>query len=241
MNYYNNGGYYPPQGNWGPTQYPYKKPVNTALAVIVWILFWPVGIFLIWKTAMSGVVKWIFTILTVILAVFCISSAINDPSTGTAERLHESTQELHESTQELQQSVQELEDKLGIEDSEDSLNTADPVIEEPVEVGYMPVTIEDLRTELENNALRAQQTYLNQCIEFSGTLDNIDSSGNYFTLKALSAGEWDFFETVHCTITAQDQLDVIVAHNTGDVLTVKGEVTMVGEGLGYSVDVHAVG
>ena len=167
----------PPHGNWGPPQYSYKKPVNTALAVIVWILFWPVGIFLIWKTAISGVAKWIFTILTVFLAIFAFSLAVSDPSTGTAERLQESTQE-------LQQSVQEFEDTLGIADSKDSLDTPDSVIEEPVEVGYMSVTIEDLRTELENNALRAQQTYLNQCIEFSGTLDNIDSSGNYFTLKA---------------------------------------------------------
>lgn len=241
MNYYNNGGYYPPQGNWGPNQYPYKKPVNTALAVILWILFWPVGIVLIWKTAMSGVVKWIFTILTVFLAIFCISSVLSDPSTGTAERLHESTQELHESTQELQQSVQELKDKLGIEDSEDSSNTADPAIEEPVEVDYVPVTIEDLRTELENNAFRAQQAYLNQCIEFSGTLDTIDSSGFYFTLKALSAGEWDFFETVRCVPASLEHLDVITAHNTGDVLTVKGKVITVDEVVGYEVWVHEVG
>ena len=44
---------------------PTKKPVSKALAIIVWLLFWPVGLILIWKTAMSKAAKIVFTVITV--------------------------------------------------------------------------------------------------------------------------------------------------------------------------------
>lgn len=214
----------PPHGN--GYYRPYKKPVSTALAVIVWFFFWPVGIFLIWKTAMSTVAKIIFTAFTALWIMFAMAVALSNPASDTSQRLQQSTQE-------LQQSVQDLEDSLGISD--------DTAVQEPVPVSYTPVSIETMRSDLESNALRAQQNYLDQYVEFSGTLDTIDASGDYFTLKALSAGEWDFFETIHCTITTQEQLDIIASHNTGDTLTVQGKVTAVGEVLGFTVDVHTVG
>lgn len=234
---YQNGNYYPPPPYGNDPNVRYKKPLNSVLAVIVWLICWPVGIFLVWKTSMPKPAKWVLTLFPI--AVLSMAVALNDPSNDSAERLQESTQE-------LQESVQHLEDSLGI--SEDTVVQETPAyteedpayVEETLPASYNPVTIEDLRAELEANALRAQQTYLDQYVEFSGTLDTIDSSGDYFTLKALSAGEWDLFETIHCSITDPSQLDTIINHNTGDTLTVQGKVTTVGEVLGYVVDVHSV-
>lgn len=104
---------------------------------------------------------------------------------------------------------------------------------------YEAVSINDLLDELDANALRAEQTYNGKYIEFSGKLSNIDSSGKYISVCKIN-DDWGL-ESVHCSITDQSQLDFIAGINKGDTVTIRGEVTDVGELLGYFVDIHEIG
>lgn len=103
---------------------------------------------------------------------------------------------------------------------------------------YETVDIQDLLDELDANALMAKQTYNGKYIEFSGKLTNIDSSGDYISVSP-SNDEWSF-DTIHCSVTDQSQLDVISRMNIDDTVTIRGEVTDVGEVLGYFVDIHEI-
>ncbi len=103
---------------------------------------------------------------------------------------------------------------------------------------YEVVDIQDLLDELDANALRAKQTYNGKYIEFSGKLTNIDSSGDYISISP-SSDEWSF-DTIHCSVTDKSQLDVISMMNIDDTVTIRGEVTDVGEVLGYFVDIHEI-
>lgn len=103
---------------------------------------------------------------------------------------------------------------------------------------YETVDIQDLLDELDANALRAKQTYNGKYIEFSGKLTNIDSSGDYISVSP-SNDEWSF-DTIHCSVTDKSQLDVISRMNIDDTVTIRGEVTDVGEVLGYFVDIHEI-
>lgn len=103
---------------------------------------------------------------------------------------------------------------------------------------YEAVDIQDLLDELDANALRAKQTYNGKYIEFSGKLTNIDSSGDYISISP-SGDEWSF-DTIHCSVTDKSQLDVISMMNIDDTVTIRGEVTDVGEVLGYFVDIHEI-
>lgn len=103
---------------------------------------------------------------------------------------------------------------------------------------YEAVSINDLLDELDANALRAEQTYNGKYIEFSGKLSNIDSSGKYISVCKIN-DDWGL-ERIHCSITDQSQLDFIAGINKGDTVTISGEVTDVGELLGYFVDIHEI-
>lgn len=94
--------------------------------------------------------------------------------------------------------------------------------------------------DLESNALKAENTYKNQYIQFTGYLDQIDSSGAYITVKALDADEWDFMDYIECGIETEEQKNAIMEMNSGDKVTVKGKVTMVGDVLGYYVDMDSI-
>lgn len=94
--------------------------------------------------------------------------------------------------------------------------------------------------DLESNALKAENTYKNQYIQFTGYLDQIDSSGAYITVKALDAGEWDILDCIECGIETEEQKNAIMEMNSGDKVTVKGKVTMVGDILGYYVDMDSI-
>lgn len=103
---------------------------------------------------------------------------------------------------------------------------------------YETVDIKDLLDELDANALRAEQTYNGKYIEVSGKLNNIDSSGDYISICKFN-DDWGF-DSIHCSITDPSQLDFIARINVGDAVTIRGEITSVGEILGYSMDIHEI-
>lgn len=98
------------------------------------------------------------------------------------------------------------------------------------------VTAEQLLTELEGNALAAKNTWDNKLVTITGTLNNIDASGDYFTLRGNSE-----FSFINVQVFIDDSfVGAVSAFTKGQTVTVTGEITGVGEILGYSVDAISI-
>lgn len=114
----------------------------------------------------------------------------------------------------------------------------EPVVEEPVveeSSTYISKTVKELYDELDSNALRAEQRYQNAYIKLTGYLSGIDSDGSYISLVG-SKDTFDF-QSVHCSITDDSQIDKIVNFDKGDSIIIYGKITSIGEVLGYSLDI----
>lgn len=107
---------------------------------------------------------------------------------------------------------------------------------EEVVIEYEQVEANLLLTTLEENALRAENTYQDAYLEITGELSVIDSDGQYIGIKRTD-GEISFVN-IQCYITEENQLDKVLKMNIGDTIIVKGQVTDIGEILGYMVDIH---
>lgn len=103
---------------------------------------------------------------------------------------------------------------------------------------YTAYDASQLFDDLEQNALKASDTYKNQYVEISGEISNIDSGGKYFSIKD-SSGRISL-AGIRCDLTNDDQKNVIKELSTGSKVSVKGKVKEVGEVLGYSIDVDEV-
>ena len=110
----------------------------------------------------------------------------------------------------------------------------EPIVEKPT-IHYQSVTVKQLFDELEANALRAEKTYQDAYVAVTGKLSTIDSDGSYITIIA-SNDEWGL-EWIQCYITDDSQMDKIINFNKGDKITVYGQITSIGEILGYSLDI----
>lgn len=110
----------------------------------------------------------------------------------------------------------------------------EPVVEKPT-IHYQSVTVKQLFDELEANALRAEKTYQDAYVAVTGKLSTIDSDGSYITIIA-SNDEWGL-EWVQCYITDDSQMDKIINFNKGDKITVYGQITTIGEIIGYGLDI----
>jgi hypothetical protein len=98
------------------------------------------------------------------------------------------------------------------------------------------VTAEQLLTELEGNALAAKNTWDDKRVTITGTLDNIDASGDYFSLRGNN--EYSF---INVQVYIDDSfVDAVSAFQKGQTVTVTGTITGVGEILGYSVDAESI-
>jgi len=99
---------------------------------------------------------------------------------------------------------------------------------------YVDVDLQTMLDDLNANALKAEKTYQNQLVAVTGKIANFDSDGAYITIEPVSADEWNF-ETVMCNIQDDTQLDFLLKKSVGDVVTIKGEVTDIGEVLGFII------
>lgn len=131
-----------------------------------------------------------------------------------------------------QQAQEETEEEASAE-AEAEESESEP--EEPIE--YQDVTVDELTAALDENPLKAKQTYQDAHIRLTGVLNNIDSSGSYFN---LNNGDQYSFDSVYCSILDDATLDRIASSSIGDTLVVCGTVTDVGEVLGYYVDVDYI-
>lgn len=103
-------------------------------------------------------------------------------------------------------------------------------------VSYKKVTARKLIDDLNDNALKAKQTYEGEYLEVTGKLNNIDASGKYISLIPTD-DDWGF-TNIQCYIKSDADRQAIMDCSVGDILTIKGKCTSVGEVLGYSIDMQ---
>lgn len=106
--------------------------------------------------------------------------------------------------------------------------------EEEKEIEYNKVDIQAMYDDLENNPAAAAEKYKDTYIEFSGSMDVIDSDLAYIGVMPT---EGFHIVSVRCNLKDDTQKDFVKNAAKGDVVTVKGKCTEVGEILGYTVDV----
>lgn len=105
-------------------------------------------------------------------------------------------------------------------------------------ITYLSVSVDDMVAELEDNALNASDHYKDTCLEITGKLSNIDSSGKYINLDPVNS---DFsIYGVQCYISDDAQRNAISNMKKGDTITLKGQCTDVREVLGYSLDIDEI-
>lgn len=98
------------------------------------------------------------------------------------------------------------------------------------------VTADKLIKDLEANALKASSTYKGKRVVLTGAVSNVDASGDYIGLR----GRDDFSLTNVQVFIGDEHLDVVTGLSEGDQVTVTGQVTEVGEVMGYSIDADTI-
>jgi len=115
-----------------------------------------------------------------------------------------------------------------------SSNTATEVEEQ--EAPAIKVTAEQLLSELEANALAAKTSWDDKRVTVTGILDNIDASGDYFTLRGDNE-----FSFINVQVFIDDNLvSTVSGFSKGQEVTVTGVVSDVGEILGYSIRAQSI-
>lgn len=123
----------------------------------------------------------------------------------------------------------------GKTNSDTNMTTKDTQKEEIV---YTLVSVDDMVSLLDENALKAEKTYQEQYLEITGCISVIDSDGNYISLRSIK-DEWAIIG-VQCYIKNDEQLEKVLEMKIGDTVTLKGKVTEVGEIFGYSLDIDSI-
>ena len=122
----------------------------------------------------------------------------------------------------------------------DSIDGYEVTTNEEIELvdGYIETTAQELLDALNNNALKAQNTYKDQMLSISGKLSNIDASGKYINIEP----ENDSFSlsSIQCYIKSDDIKNIVSQLSIGDSLVIKGKCKDVGEVLGYSIDIESI-
>lgn len=167
----------------------------------------------------GGIAKWIVIAIVVILIIGL--------ATGDEEVEPSQTQEKTTEKQEIAE--KEKEEGKGEEPEED---------EPTEEVSYTPYSVSQMMKDLDSNALNAENTYKDQYVEITGVLSNIDSSGKYIGLMP-DDNEFAIIG-VQCYIMNDEQKNQVVKMSRGDTITLRGKVTMVGEVMGYGLDIDEI-
>ena len=107
------------------------------------------------------------------------------------------------------------------------------------EIEYTVCDISEMLDELDTNALRAETKYTDMYIQISGTLGTIDSDGKYICLEPIN-DDWLSWDNIQCDIISKEQIDQVLKVDQGDTLTIKGQITSIGEVLGYTMEIHEI-
>lgn len=103
--------------------------------------------------------------------------------------------------------------------------------------GVIDISVAELNEVLESNALKAADTFKSQKVRLTGKLSNIDSSGDYFNL--IAANEEFAFKSVLCKIK-DEHLEKVLEFENNQMVTLVGDITGVGEVLGYTIEVENI-
>ena len=103
---------------------------------------------------------------------------------------------------------------------------------------WLNTTAGGLITELKENALRAESKYQDANIIITGRICNIDSDGKYIGIGD-TFGHY-MFDSIMCYITNEQQRNIVENLNVGDSVTVCGQITDIGEILGYVIDMSVI-
>lgn len=114
---------------------------------------------------------------------------------------------------------------------------ADQAEEPPVT--YTAYSVGQLMDDLDSNALKAESTYQDQYVELTGRLNVIDSDGDYISIVPQD----DQFAIlgVQCYLQTEEQRQQVLDMQIDQVITVRGQITSVGEVMGYSLNVDDFG
>lgn len=110
-------------------------------------------------------------------------------------------------------------------------------VDTPALIEYTSVSVNDMMSDLDSNAMGASDKYKGKYLEITGKLSNIDAAGKYIDLMA--DGDFEIIG-VQCYIKNDDQKSKIASMSKGDTVTLKGKCTDVGEVLGYSLDIEEI-
>ena len=128
----------------------------------------------------------------------------------------------------------------GVGGSGEPSSTDAPVTDnqEEVVIEYYACTANQMRDEMDENALKAEEKYNDLYVEVTGELTVIDSDGKYISLAPMN--EYFAISNVQCYIKSDEQCERLMELSTGEKVTVQGKVNSVGEVMGYSVDIDKI-
>lgn len=116
----------------------------------------------------------------------------------------------------------------------------EPEVQEQEPVYYISIDVGTLISDLDSNALRAERTWQDAYVAVSGYISSFDSDGGYFSLKA-STDPFEFnFTNIQCFIEDDTTLNKLLSYNEDDPITVYGQITSIGEIIGYLIDVDYI-
>lgn len=103
------------------------------------------------------------------------------------------------------------------------------------QIQYEKVNLQAMLDELETNALRAEETYQDMYVEITGEIRNFDSDGKYISIAPYGGGILS--NRFMCYLTDPTHKAFLLEKNVGDVVTIRGKITSIGEVLGYHIDI----
>lgn len=106
---------------------------------------------------------------------------------------------------------------------------------------YVSVNVTDMLDELKSNALAAKAKYKDQYVSLTGKLGSIDSDGKYFALEPNTDSYDYLWESITCNMKTDEVKSHLMTLSTGNIITVRGKITDVGEVLGYYLTVDDFG
>lgn len=116
-------------------------------------------------------------------------------------------------------------------------NVSEPTEPEAPAITYTACTVKQLMDDLNSNALKAEKTYQDQFVELTGKVNVIDSDGSYISLRPAD-NEYAIIG-VTCYLRNDEQVAAVLELSVGDTVTVRGQITNVGEVMGYSLDIDS--
>ena len=199
---------------------------KTWFIIVMLIVFFPVGLFFMWKYSnWNKVVKIIISVIFGLMLIVSMFDGSSDDKKPVDDK--QSTQQ----EQQVDQTEPEKEDK-----QEAKEEPKEEKEEETIE--YTEITVDELYDALEKNAVNASDAYKGGYYAVTGKLSNIDASGDYISLTEMN-DEYSF-NSMNCYIKSDEQLERVKQLSKGDTVTVRGKIKDVGEILGYSLDIDSI-